>query len=73
MIKYSVIVPIYNAAGTLRRCIDSLLAQTYKDFELILVDDGSTDNSAAIIDEYARKDGRIIPIHKLNGGGIFSS
>ena len=68
MLKCSVIVPIYNAAGTLQKCIDSLLAQTCKDFELILVDDGSTDNSAAIIDEYARKDNRIVPIHKENGG-----
>ena len=52
----------------MRRCIDSILAQTYPNFELILVDDGSKDSSATIIDEYAAKDSRIIPIHQPNGG-----
>lgn len=65
---YSIIVPVYNAEKTLRRCIDSILAQTYPNFELILVDDGSKDSSATIIDEYASKDSRIIPIHQPNGG-----
>ena len=65
---YSIIVPVYNAEKTLRRCIDSILAQTYPNFELILVDDGSKDSSATIIDEYAAKDSRIIPIHQPNGG-----
>ena len=64
----SIIVPIYNVEKYLRECIDSALAQTYSDFELILVDDGSPDNCAAICDEYARKDARIRVIHKANGG-----
>lgn len=65
---FSVIVPIYNVGDYLRQCIDSVLAQTYGDFELILVDDGSPDNSPAICDEYAKKDARIRVIHKANGG-----
>ena len=64
----SVIVPVYNVASYLPRCIDSILAQTYTDFELILVDDGSPDNSGAICDEYAAKDSRIRVIHQKNGG-----
>ncbi|ROT18308.1 glycosyltransferase family 2 protein [Bacteroides acidifaciens] len=65
---YSIIVPVYNAEKTLRRCIDSILAQTYTNFELILVNDGSKDSSTTIIDEYANLDSRIIPIHQINGG-----
>lgn len=68
MPKISVIVPVYNVEKWLQRCIDSILGQTYKDFELILVDDGSSDNSGAICDDYAKKDGRIKVIHKDNGG-----
>lgn len=64
----SVIVPIYNVARYLPVCLDSILAQTYRDFELILVDDGSPDECPAICDEYAGKDGRIRVIHKRNGG-----
>ncbi len=64
----SIIVPIYNVEAYLPRCIDSILAQTYTDFELILVDDGSPDNCPSICDEYAEKDSRIIVIHKENGG-----
>lgn len=67
-IKVSVIVPVYNAASTLRKCVDSLLAQTLKDFEMLLVDDGSTDESSAICDEYAGKDSRVKAFHKANGG-----
>lgn len=64
----SVIVPVYNVEPYLRRCIDSILAQTYTDFELILVDDGSTDNCGVICDEYAIKDSRIRVFHQENAG-----
>lgn len=64
----SIIVPIYNAESTLKKCIDSILTQSNHDFELILVDDGSKDASPAICDEYARKDSRIRVFHKPNGG-----
>ena len=66
--KISVIVPVYKAEGYLRRCVDSILAQTFTDFELILIDDCSPDNSGGICDEYARGDNRIKVIHKENGG-----
>ena len=64
----SVIVPVYNVEPYLRQCIDSILAQTYSNFELILVDDGSPDNCGAICDEYAAKDSRIVVIHQENRG-----
>ena len=64
----SVIIPVYNTEQYLHRCIDSVLAQTFPDFELLLIDDGSTDTSSAICDEYAEKDGRIRVFHKENGG-----
>ena len=64
----SVIVPVYNVENVLHYCIDSILNQTYKDFELILVDDGSTDKSGNICDEYADKESRIRVFHKENGG-----
>ncbi len=64
----SVIVPVYNAEKYLRRCIDSVLAQTYQDFELLLIDDGSKDSSGAICDEYVAKDARVRVFHKENGG-----
>ena len=64
----SVIVPIYKIPEYLGCCIDSILAQTYPDFELILVDDGSPDDCGRICDEYAERDRRIIVIHKKNGG-----
>ena len=68
MPKISVIVPIYNTEKYLPQCIDSILAQTFTDFELILINDGSTDNSGTICDEYASKDNRIIVIHEKNDG-----
>ena len=68
MPKISVIVPVYNTEQYLPRCIDSILAQTFSDFEIILVDDGSPDNCPAICDEYAAKDTRIQVVHKQNGG-----
>ncbi len=64
----SVIVPVYKVEPYLHRCIDSILAQTYTDFELILIDDGSPDNCGAICDEYAQRDKRIRVIHQENGG-----
>lgn len=64
----SVVVPIYNTEKYLPRCIDSILAQTFTDFELILVDDGSPDNSGAICDEYTAKDQRVHVIHQKNQG-----
>ena len=66
--KISVIVPVYKAEAYLNRCVDSILAQTFKDFELILVDDGSPDKSGDICDEYALKDSRVCVFHKENGG-----
>jgi len=68
MPKISVIVPVYNAAPYLRRCIDSILAQTFTDFELLLIDDGSTDESGGICEEYAANDNRIKVFRKKNGG-----
>lgn len=67
--KISVIVPVYNVEKYLRRCIDSILSQTFSDFELLLIDDGSKDRSGDICDEYAVKDKRIKVFHKENGGG----
>ena len=64
----SVIIPIYRVEQYLPRCIDSVLAQTYHNLEIFLVDDGSPDNCGRICDEYAAKDGRIHVIHKENGG-----
>lgn len=64
----SVIVPVYNTQIYLSRCIESILSQSYGNIEVILIDDGSTDNSGSICDEYAQKDDRIIVIHKKNQG-----
>ena len=68
MAEISIIVPVYQVEKYIRQCIDSILVQTFTDFELILVDDGSKDNSGKICDEYAEKDKRIRVIHKENGG-----
>jgi len=66
--EFSIIVPIYNVEKYLKACIDSVLNQTYGDFELILIDDGSTDSCPDICDEYKEKDSRIKVLHKKNGG-----
>ena len=66
--KISVIVPVYKAEAYLHRCVDSILAQTFQDFEVLLVNDGSPDKSGEICDEYARKDKRVRVFHKENGG-----
>ena len=66
--RLSVIVPVYNAEAYLSRCVDSILCQTFTDFELILVDDGSPDCCGQIIDEYAEKDVRVIGVHQENRG-----
>lgn len=68
MPKISVIVPVYNVENYLRACIDSILNQTFTDFEIILVDDGSPDDSGRICDEYSSNESRIYTIHKKNGG-----
>ena len=68
MLKISVIVPVYKSEKYIERCIDSILNQTYKNIELILVDDGSPDNSPKICDRYAETDSRVLVIHKENGG-----
>lgn len=64
----SVIVPVYNAEHTLKQCVDSILCQSFKDFELILVDDGSKDSSPTLCDKYAEKDYRVHVIHQNNAG-----
>ena len=64
----SVIIPVYNVEKYLRAAIDSVLSQTFRDFVAILVDDGSTDGSGKICDEYAENDPRVKVIHKPNGG-----
>lgn len=64
----SIIIPVYNVEKYLKKCVNSIINQTYTDFELILVDDGSTDNSGKICDEYSKKDSRVIVIHQRNQG-----
>ena len=68
MAEVSIIVPVYQVEKYIRQCVDSILAQTFTDFELILVDDGSKDQSGQICDEYAGRDRRVRVIHKENGG-----
>ncbi len=68
MPKVSIIVPVYNAESGIQRCVDSILAQEFKDFELILVDDGSKDASPAMLDAYAKEDSRVRVIHQANSG-----
>lgn len=66
--RISVIVPVYKVENYLHRCVDSILSQSFTDFELLLIDDGSPDNCGAICDEYAAKDSRVRVFHKPNGG-----
>ena len=68
MAAVSIIVPAYNAQKTIGRCIESILNQTYTDFELLVMDDGSKDETPEIIDRYAAKDARVIAVHKPNSG-----
>lgn len=68
MPQISIIVPVYNTEKYLHRCIDSILSQTFRDFELLLINDGSTDSSAIVCDEYLSLDSRIKVFHKENGG-----
>ena len=64
----SVIVPVYNVAADLPRCLNSILAQTYPEIEIVAVDDGSPDNSGKILDQYAKQHNNLRVIHKENGG-----
>lgn len=68
LLKVSIIVPVYKAELYIRKCIDSILSQTFTNFELLLIDDGSPDNCGKICDEYAELDTRVHVFHKENGG-----
>ena len=69
---FSVVIPVYNAEKYLAECLDSVLGQTFEDFEVILVDDGSTDSSGIICDGYSKKDRRVKVIHHANKGTLLS-
>lgn len=66
--KISIIIPVYNVLDFISECVNSVLNQTYKNFEILLVDDGSTDGSSQLCDEFGNKDNRIRVYHKKNGG-----
>ena len=66
MIDVSIIIPVYNTSEYLRKCLDSVIAQTLKNIEIICIDDGSTDKSLSILQEYAKRDARIKVVHKEN-------
>ena len=68
MVKFSVIIPVYNSEKYLKECLDSLVNQTFKDFEIICINDGSTDNSKKLLEEYANKDDRINVYSQENQG-----
>lgn len=72
MRKLGIVVPIFNAEQYLRQCIESILGQTYTDFEVVLIDDGSTDQSGEICDDFAEKDSRVHVIHQENAGKILA-
>ena len=69
---FSVIVPCFNSKNSIRRCIDSILSQTYNDFEIILIDDGSTDGTSMILDDYSSKYSCIKVYHFSNAGVSYS-
>ncbi|MCL1867016.1 MAG: glycosyltransferase, partial [Oscillospiraceae bacterium] len=73
MKKVSVIIPVYNVEPYLRQCLDSVVRQTHTNLEILLINDGSTDNSGIICDEYARRDGRVKVFHKEQNGGLSSA
>ena len=66
--KFSIIIPVFNVDAYLKKCLDSVLNQTYENFEIILINDGSTDNSGLICKEYVKKDNRIIYFEQENSG-----
>ena len=68
MDKISIIIPVYNVESYIDRCMESILAQDYENIEVLLVDDGSNDNSGYLCDKYAQKDNRVKSFHKPNGG-----
>lgn len=68
MVKFSIIIPIYNVERYLETCVNSVLTQTYSDYEVILVDDGSPDRCGELCDHYAESDSRVKVVHKVNGG-----
>ena len=70
--KITIIVPVYNAEQYLQRCVDSILVQTFTDFELLLIDDGSKDKSGEMCDEYAEKDERVRVFHNENHGVAYT-
>lgn len=67
-VKLSIVIPAFNIENYIGKCLDSVLAQTFSDYELIVIDDGSKDRTGKILDEYAKKDSRILVVHKENGG-----
>ena len=68
----SVLMPVYNTESFLHRAIESVLTQTYKNIELVIIDDGSTDGSSAILDEYSKAESRIVLLHQSNKGVAYS-
>ena len=68
MLKVSIIIPVYNASDSIRKMLDSILAQTLNEFEVLMIDDGSTDESGRMLDEYSAKDKRFKAFHKQNEG-----